>query len=67
MGLFSIPIKSFKFFVGDKQFNKIRGRAISIHTQIIKSTSKSLGIPKNQQGGIIKLAKTNGHYLGFLE
>lgn len=51
---------------GEKEFNKIRGKAIALHSQVIKDFSKQLGVDPKQVQGIIRLAKKNGEKLGFL-
>lgn len=62
---------SFGIYFGDekqgtKEFNKIRGQAISLHSQIIKDFGKQLGADNKQVQGLIRLAKKNGETLGFL-
>lgn len=52
--------------VGEKDFNKIRGKAISLHSQVIKDFCKVLGVDGKQVQGVIRLAKKNGEKLGFL-
>eukprot|EP00195_Chlamydomonas_chlamydogama_P006213 CAMPEP_0202893698 /NCGR_PEP_ID=MMETSP1392-20130828/3232_1 /ASSEMBLY_ACC=CAM_ASM_000868 /TAXON_ID=225041 /ORGANISM="Chlamydomonas chlamydogama, Strain SAG 11-48b" /LENGTH=90 /DNA_ID=CAMNT_0049578127 /DNA_START=303 /DNA_END=575 /DNA_ORIENTATION=- len=52
--------------VGDKEFNKLRGKAISLHSQVIKDFCKQFGVDNKQAQGVIRLAKKNGEKLGFL-
>lgn len=53
--------------VGKKRFNQLRGKAISLHSQVIKDfTQKYLGANTKQTQGLIKTAKKNGERLGFL-
>lgn len=52
--------------VGEKEFNKLRGKAISLHSQVIKDFCKQLGVDNKQVQGVIRLAKKNGEKLGFL-
>lgn len=52
--------------VGDKEFNKLRGKAISLHSQVIKEFCGQLGVDNKQVQGVIRLAKKNGEKLGFL-
>lgn len=52
--------------VGEKDFNKLRGKAISLHSQVIKDFCKLLGVDNKQVQGVIRLAKKNGEKLGFL-
>ncbi|GFR44663.1 hypothetical protein Agub_g5953 [Astrephomene gubernaculifera] len=52
--------------IGDKPFNQLRGKAISLHSQVIKDFCKLLGVDNKQVQGVIRLAKKNGEKLGFL-
>lgn len=52
--------------VGEKDFNKLRGKAISLHSQVIKDALKLVGVENKQVQGVIRLAKKNGEWLGFL-
>ncbi|KAK9804138.1 hypothetical protein WJX73_003617 [Symbiochloris irregularis] len=52
--------------VGQKNFNQIRGKAISLHSQVIKQFGKQIGADSKQVQGLIRLAKSNGSKLGFL-
>jgi len=52
--------------VGDKEFNKLRGKAISLHSQVIKEFGIQIGADGKQVQGLIRLAKKNGEKLGFL-
>lgn len=53
--------------IGKKQFNKLRGKAISLHSQVIKDfTQKYLGASTQQAQALIRTAKQNGERLGFL-
>ena len=42
------------------------GKAISLHSQIIKDFCKQIGVQTKQAQGLIRLAKKNGEWLGFL-
>lgn len=52
--------------IGEKEFNKLRGQAISAHSQIIKEFGKTAGVDNKQVQGVVRLAKKNGEFLGFL-
>lgn len=52
--------------VGEKQFNQLRGKAIALHSQVIKDFCKILAVNNKQVQGVIRLAKKNGEKLGFL-
>lgn len=52
--------------MGTKDFNQLRGKAISLHSQVIKEFGKNIGAEQKQVQGLIRLAKKNGEKLGFL-
>jgi len=52
--------------MGKKEFNQFRGKAIAMHSQVIKSFCKEIGADTKQVQGLIRLAKKNGEKLGFL-
>lgn len=65
-GPFSPLVQVTRNVVGEKDFNKLRGKAISLHSQVIKEFCKTLGVDNKQVQGVIRLAKKNGEWLGFL-
>ena len=52
--------------LGEKLFNKIRGKLISYHSQIITEFAEDYGVPRQMRGALIKKAKKTGGDLGFL-
>ncbi|KXZ46193.1 hypothetical protein GPECTOR_46g262 [Gonium pectorale] len=52
--------------MGEKPFNQFRGKAIALHSQIIKDFCAIWGVDQKQVQGVIRLAKKNGEKLGFL-
>ncbi|EIE25989.1 hypothetical protein COCSUDRAFT_12698, partial [Coccomyxa subellipsoidea C-169] len=52
--------------MGKKEFNQFRGKAISLHSQVIKTFGAQIGAEQKQVQGLIRLAKKNGEKLGFL-
>ena len=62
------PIVRFvRGIIGVKKLNTIRGRAIASHSQVIGDFCKFVGANQKLRQGLIRVAKTNGHKLGFLE
>lgn len=55
-----------KNLMGPKEFLKFRGKAISLHSNVIKDFCANIGTDKKTVQGVIKLAKKNGEWLGFL-
>lgn len=64
-GIFSPAVYGAKALLGDQKLNKIRGKAISIHSQVITDFCKQYGA-SNLRLKLIKKAKVNGDVLGFL-
>ena len=53
-------------FIGKKQFNQIRGKAIALHSKTITRFCNAVGIESKKRQNLIRLAKSNGKLLGFL-
>ena len=64
-GLFSPAVYATKFAIGQARLNKIRGKAISLHSQAIGEFCMFAGA-YHMRTRLIKLAKNNGNDLGFL-
>lgn len=65
-GIFAPIVRITRNAMGTKEFNQLRGKAISLHSQVIKDFCKQLGVDTKQVQGLIRLAKKNGEWLGFL-
>ncbi|CAI9118076.1 OLC1v1019592C4 [Oldenlandia corymbosa var. corymbosa] len=65
-GLFAPIVVVVRDIVGKKRFNQLRGKAISLHSQVINEFCKTIGADNKQRQGLIRLAKKNGEKLGFL-
>lgn len=64
-GIFSPAVYVAKFALGTDRLNKIRGKAISLHSQYIGDFCEWIGA-YHLRTQLIKKAKTNGDILGFL-
>lgn len=64
-GIFSPAVYAAKAVLGTAELNKIRGKAISLHSQAIGDFCTWAGA-YHLRTRIIKKAKTNGDILGFL-
>jgi len=64
-GVFSPAVYVAKVVLGSEKLNKIRGKAISLHSQKITEFSEWIGA-YHLRTKLIKKAKTNGDVLGFL-
>jgi len=64
-GIFSPAVYVAKFALGESRLNKIRGKAISLHSQAITEWCNAYGA-YNLRTRLIKKAKKNGDELGFL-
>jgi hypothetical protein len=52
--------------LGSKRLNKIRGKAIALHSQTITAFCEFTGTGPRMRTALIRQAKTNGDTLGFL-
>lgn len=64
-GVFSPAVYGAKIVLGNDKLNKIRGQAISLHSQYIGEFCQWSGA-YHLRTRLIKKAKTNGDTLGFL-
>jgi len=64
-GVFSPAVYAAKIVLGDDKLNKIRGKAISLHSQYIGDFCLWVG-GYHLRTRLIKKAKQNGDILGFL-
>jgi hypothetical protein len=65
--VFAPVVRFTRNVIGMKKFNLLRGKAISVHSQVITEFCKFIGAQQKIRQGLIRVAKTNGHKLGFLE
>lgn len=65
-GPFTPIVLAGKVVLGEKTFNKVRGKAIQIHSTIITEFCETYGVPRSMRGALVKKAKTTGGRLGFL-
>jgi hypothetical protein len=64
-GIFSPAVYGAKVLLGQGKLNKIRGKAISLHSQAIGEFCSWAGA-YHLRTLLVKKAKTNGDILGFL-
>jgi hypothetical protein len=64
-GVFSPAVYGAKLVLGTEKLNKLRGKAISLHSQYIGDFCEWVGA-YHLRTKLIKKAKTNGDTLGFL-
>lgn len=65
--MFGPVVRLARIVVGVKKLNTIRGKAIAIHSQVIGDFCKYIGASQKIRQGLIRVAKSNGHKLGFLD
>lgn len=66
VGPFTPAVIALRSVVGEKKFNQIRGKGITLHSQVITEFCVYAGVPRDLRQGLIRLAKGNGNILGFL-
>lgn len=65
-GIFTPAVLTTKLVIGDKNLNKIRGKAIALHSQAITAFCRFTGAGPKMRTNLIRTAKENGNTLGFL-
>jgi len=65
--MFAPIINVIRMVLGVKKFNSVRGKLISIHSQIIGDFCKYIGANQKIRQGLIRVAKANGAKLGLLQ
>lgn len=65
-GPFTPAVVAVRLVVGDKSLNKVRGKAIAAHSQVISNFCKFSGAGPKMRQTLIRQAKRNGNVLGFL-
>lgn len=65
--MFAPIVRVVRNIMGVKEFNKFRGKAISIHSQVITEFCKFVGAQQKIRQGLIRVAKANGAKLGFID
>lgn len=67
VGIFTPIVKVIENAMGTKEYTKIRGKAISTHSQAITVFCKYIGANQKIRQGLIRVAKSNGSKLGFID
>ena len=52
--------------LGKAKFNKLRGKMIAKHSQVITAVCNRIGIERTTRQNLIRKARDNGKKLGFL-
>ena len=53
-------------FLGKAKFNKVRGKAIALHSKVITNICNRIGIETKTRQNFIRTARDNGKKLGLL-
>lgn len=65
-GPFTPAVIATKVVIGDKNLNKVRGKGIALHSQVITAFCEFTGAGPKTRQTLIRTAKNNGNTLGFL-
>jgi hypothetical protein len=66
-GIFTPIVKVAQKVLGPKEFGKIKGKSIALHSQVITQFCKYIGANQKIRQGLIRVAKNNGEQLGLLD
>ena len=64
--MFAPIVISLRQLFGKAKFNKIRGKGIALHSQVINAYCKRFGIETKTRQSLIRQARDNGKKLGLL-
>ena len=64
--MFAPLVISLKNAMGNKEFLKLRGKAIALHSQVITQFCDQFGIDRTYRQNLIRVARDNGKALGLL-
>jgi len=65
-GIFTPAVVAVRLVMGEKSFNKFRGKMISIHSQLITNFCEFVGASPTMRQSLIRKAKDTGNQLGML-
>ena len=64
--MFAPVVSTLRNIMGSREFNKVRGQAIKLHSQVITRACKRFGIDRTVRQNLIRKARDNGKVLGLL-
>ena len=64
--MFAPVVISIRNLMGSKEFNKFRGQAIKLHSQVITRVCDRFGVERTTRQNLIRKARDNGKVLGLL-
>lgn len=64
--MFAPIVIQLRNWFGKAQFNKLRGKAIALHSKTITAFCQRFGIDSSQRQSLIRRARDNGKFLGLL-
>ncbi|ELS05570.1 hypothetical protein Xen7305DRAFT_00053170 [Xenococcus sp. PCC 7305] len=64
--MFAPIVVLFRNSLGKAKFNKLRGKAIALHSKVITNVCNRLGIERTARQNFIRTARDNGKKLGLL-
>ena len=64
--MFAPVVISLRNVMGSKEFNKVRGQAIRLHSQVITRVCNRFGVERTTRQNLIRTARDNGKVLGLL-
>ena len=64
--MFAPVVITLRNAMGSKEFNKVRGQAIRLHSQVITRVCDRFGVGRATRQNLIRKARDNGKVLGLL-
>ena len=64
--MFAPIVVALRNYLGKREFNKLRGQAIKLHSQVITNVCNRCNIDRTVRQNLIRQARDNGKTLGLL-
>ena len=64
--MFAPLVVSLRKWLGSREFNKLRGQAIKLHSQVITDVCNRFNVDRTTRQQLIRKARDNGKTLGLL-
>ena len=64
--MFAPIVVALRNYLGKREFNTLRGKAIKLHSQVITRVCNRFGVERTTRQNLIRKARDNGKVLGLL-
>ena len=64
--MFAPIVVALRNYLGKREFNTLRGKAIKLHSQVITNVCNQFSVDRTVRQNLIRKARDNGKVLGLL-